>query len=215
MLWPWKNKPALDDGFYAFSGIVPFYSQRLHEENYATEGFASIAEAVHWSERICGLACLKMAASALLPEHGVPSLKELLDSGLAIGAYREDVGWLHRGLIRLGGGYGLKGDNEAVGDNLFRIASYIARQRLVIASVTVGFEAGKVYSQKDGSHYAMPRGGHLVLIYGVTIKDGKVESLTLHHPSSDKDYERPSLVVQASDFARSFSTRGNIMYFWK
>ena len=100
-----------------------------------------------------------------------------------------------------------------MGDDIEKIAKHIQSKELVIASVTVGFEAGKEYKLEDGSSYIMPKGGHLVVIYGVDVNDGKVGQLLLHHPSSEEDYEWQNRIVSREEFLNSFSSKGNIIYF--
>ena len=206
-----NKKTEIKDGSYHIEG-VPFFTQRLDEETYEQEGFESSDEAKHWSSRICGIACLKMVLLTKFPEKKIP-LKELLSQGKDIGAYEENKGWIHRGLVNLGKKYGIEGGRESVGDDIEKIAKHIQSKELVIASVTVGFEAGKEYKLEDGSSYIMPKGGHLVVIYGVDVNDGKVVRLLLHHPSSEEDYEWQNRIVSREEFLNSFSSKGNIIYF--
>ena len=191
---------------------VPFFSQRLNEDNFQKEGFENFEEARYWSERICALACLKMILKKYSPDSHI-SLAELLKKGNEIGAYREDVGWLHDGIANLAAVYGLFTKKESIGSNLEKIGKHILQDELVIASVSVGFEAGKVYPGEDGSVYVVPRGGHLVVVFGVEVKNGKIEKLKLHHPSSEKEYEWPNFEIDRTDFLKSFSKAGNIIIF--
>mgnify|MGYP001589662514 CR=1 FL=1 len=199
------------DGKFVIPG-VPYFSQRLDEDNWQSEGFQSIEEAKHWSANLCGFTCLKMAIKTLFPDREM-TLKELLDKGIEIGAYNDKVGAIHSGIVKLGELYGLSGDRESVGDSIEKIARHIQNGQLVIASITVGFEAGKEYVLKSGSKYVMPRGGHLVVIFGVEIESGEIKSFLLHHPSSEAGYEWMNYEISPSDLARSLSQKGNIIYF--
>ena len=188
---------------------VPFYSQRLDESNYKDEGFTNIAKARFWSSRVCGLACVKMAIDTF--QHKNISLAELLTEGLEMRAYNERSGWYHQGLVNLVKLYGLHARRESVWQNVDKIGQYIESNELVIASVTVGFEAGKVYKSKRGNH-TMPRGGHLVVIFGAEMDNkDRVKHLILHHPSSWKSYEFKSLNISRNEFLHSFSLLGNII----
>ncbi len=206
MTWWLKNR--LPDGVYEINNM-PYFSQRLDENNFKEEGFDNLTEAHYWSERICGIACLKMVIKFNGQEV---TLKELLDKGIDIGVYSKDVGWIHKGLVLLAKCFDIEGGRESVGTNIEKIAHHIKNGSVVIASVTVGFEAGKQYTNHDGSVYVMPRGGHLVVVYGAEVVDGEVKYLTLHHPSSEKKYEWRGYKVSRDLFLKSFSERGNIIF---
>jgi len=208
-----ERKFALPDGNFEIKG-VPFFSQRLNEDNFQNEGFANLDEAKHWSERICALACLKMILKKNFHDRGFP-LAELLKKGKEIRAYREDVGWLHQGIADLSTKYGLYAKRESIGSNLEKLGQHILHNELVIASVSVGFEAGKEYPEEDGSIYIVPRGGHLVVVFGAEVKNGEIKKLKLHHPSSEKEYEWPNFEIDRTDFLKSFSKDGNIIIFRK
>ncbi len=191
--------PPLADGEVRFPGEVPFHSQRLHAENRDTEGFPDATDAAYWSKRGCGIACIKMAIAAL--KHADVSLRQLLNEGLVLDAYREDVGWIHRGLADLATYHSMRATCRSVGKDLSVIARHIAEGGLVIASVAVGFEV----APKNAP------GGHLVLIHGATVKDGVVTELLVHHPSSDAAYEAPSMRIDTNRFLTAFSRRGNVI----
>lgn len=181
---------------------VPFFSQRLDKNNYKIEGFTNVSRAKYWSSRICGLACLKMAIHALTNRN--IQLFELLQKGLEINAYSENVGWYHNGLVKLAQIYGLRSWRESIGQEIEKIGEYVAKNEIVIASVTVGFDP------------IPPKGGHLVTIYGVEKdSDRNVSNLILHHPSSWKSYEFSRLSVDREKFLNSFSHSGNIIRMWK
>jgi len=206
-----KTSQELKDGNFEIPN-VPFYSQELSQENFQVEGFTSLEDAKYWSERICGLACLKMVLGKFFPDKNF-TLKELLDIGLKIGAYDEKVGWKHQGLVDLAANFDVNGFRQSIEGDIQNIVQYLQQDKLVIASVTVGMEGGKEYKQEDGSIYVMPKGGHLVVIFGADVSQGEIKSFLLHHPSSDKDYEHRDWVVSKDEFLKSFSEKGNILVF--
>lgn len=208
-----ERKFDLPDGKFEIKDL-PFFSQQLNEDNFQKEGFENLKEATYWSERICALACLKMILEKNFPNNNV-SLAELLKKGKEIGAYREDVGWLHQGIVDLASEYGLFAKRESVGLNLEKIGKHILQNEPVITSVAVGFEAGKEYPEEDGSVYVVPRGGHLVVVFGAEIKEGKIQKLKLHHPSSEAEYEWSNFEIDREHFLHSFSKAGNIIVFQK
>lgn len=74
-------------------------------------------------------------------------------------------------------------------------------------------DLGRNDKQADGSIYVMPKGGHLVVVFGTDVSQGDVKSFLLHHPSSDQNHEHHDWVVSKDDFLKSFSEKGNIIVF--
>lgn len=76
---------------------VPFYSQ-----------FKDI-EAPEWKKVGCGIASLAMIINYYNPD--AVSVNTLLKTGIKNGAYLDDAGWIHSGLISLGKKYDLDGES--------------------------------------------------------------------------------------------------------
>lgn len=76
---------------------VPFYSQ-----------FKDI-ESATWQKKGCGIASLAMVIDFYKPD--TVSINTLLKQGIASGAYLPNAGWTYKGLILLGGKYGLRGNS--------------------------------------------------------------------------------------------------------
>jgi len=76
---------------------VPFYSQ-----------IADI-QLPEWRKKGCGVASLAMLIEFYKPD--TVSVNKLLEQGIASGAYLQDAGWTHRGLVLLAKKYGLDGNN--------------------------------------------------------------------------------------------------------
>jgi uncharacterized protein YvpB len=109
---------------------VPFYSQ-----------FQDIGDA-SWQKIGCGVTSLAMIVNFYHP--GAVSVETLLDEGVASGAYINGAGWSHLGLVRLGEGYGLKGETYDLSkldtaSALLRLETALARGP-VIASVHYKFD---------------------------------------------------------------------------
>ncbi|MBM3255891.1 MAG: hypothetical protein FJZ04_00245 [Candidatus Moranbacteria bacterium] len=189
---------------------VPFVTQLYDTDNYQILGFKDLAEAEHWSKRDCGIVCIEMAVRFFLPDLKIRT-KELINMGLQIHAYKENVGWIHDGLVEIATRLGLKASRESIGGDLEKIKNHLEENRLVIASISHGFEVGKEYKEENGSVYIVPRGGHLAVIFGITEKLGKIKSIYLHHPSPYKTYSWKNYSVSANKFMGSFSERGNII----
>lgn len=193
---------------------VPFCKQQITRGNYREAGFVSYEEAKHWENRSCGIICLKMVIKALKQDL-MPTTKELIEVGLKKHAYDERKGWIHRGLLEIGKEYGLNGNRESIGEDTEKIREHLIKKQIVIASVSHGFEVGKEYELEDGSIYTVPKGGHLVVIYGVKENNGLSDKFFLHHPSSYEDYEWPNYEIDRENFLKSFSKAGNIIFFEK
>lgn len=80
---------------YSTVFTVPFYSQ-----------FTDIS-AVEWRKVGCGIASLAMLIEYYEP--GSVTVDKLLNEGITSGAYLDDAGWTHSGLINLSKKYGLTG----------------------------------------------------------------------------------------------------------
>lgn len=128
---------------------VPMSRQRFEPDLWREHGFSSAEDSAWWSDRACGLACLRML---LLGWYGqAPSTAELLREARADGAYVQGKGWAHAGLARLGRRHGLEAEPMALTEE--EIAGHLAKAPL-IASVKIEFPVGQ------------GRGGHLILLTG-------------------------------------------------
>lgn len=185
---------------------LPFYTQRMTAENWQEEGFSSLAEAESWSGRGCGIASLRMVLDGLGCACG--GHWEMISKGLAAGAYKEGVGWIHGKLAEMAGEYGIFGEAKR-GKTLADLQKDLENGFVCIASVTPYFRFGQ--QKPDGSFYG--KGGHLVPVYGCETEGGKAAYFLLHHPSMYAEYNVPHWAVAAEEFAPSFS--GNYIRFRK
>ena len=93
---------------YRLQMDFPFYTQRMTQETWKEEGFSSFSEADSWTFRSCGIASLRMILEGLgkqVERHGT-----MIAKGVAAGAYKEGVGWIHWGLAKLAADYGIYGE---------------------------------------------------------------------------------------------------------
>lgn len=188
--------------------MVPYYSQRVPVGEWNASGFSSAQEASYWSERGCGIACLRMVVDACRAARGLgpgPNQGMMISRGLELGAYSEK-GWIHAGLVSLARDLAIRGESIRSAD-LDGLSSHVVQGRLCIASVTVGFEGGT--STKGGGIVA--RGGHLVVVFGIETTAAGVEKFLVHHPSSEQSYEWRAHWVGRAPFEASFS--GSFMSF--
>ena len=93
---------------YRLQMDFPFYTQRMTQETWEGEGFSSFPEADSWTFRSCGIASLRMILEGFgkqVERHGT-----MIAKGVAAGAYKEGVGWIHWGLAKLAADYGIYGE---------------------------------------------------------------------------------------------------------
>lgn len=123
---------------------VPFYSQ-----------FTDI-KPIAWQKVGCGVTSLAMIIDYYKPE--AISVNTLLTQAIASGAYDNNAGWTHKGLILLANKYGLSG-------NSYNIASL--SQELAFTQLTKSLSDGPVMAS---IHYKFdPKNPipHLVVIDGI------------------------------------------------
>lgn len=128
---------------------VPFFSQ-----------FTDITP-VNWKKVGCGIASLSMLVDFYVP--GAASVDELLQQGIAAGAYLTNAGWTHAGLINLSRQFGLGGESRSLASlsmtDAFNELTKVVNEGPVMVSVHYTFEPTN----------PIP---HLVVVSGV--RDGKV-----------------------------------------
>lgn len=145
---------------------IPRFGQQFDLQAWQADGFASADEARHWSERSCGLACVRMClAHAGRP---VPTLAELLRAALALQGY-SPRGWIHAKLAALGAGLGLPG--EAIAADATRLREELRLGRAPIVSVSSRLP-------QDGR-----RGGHLIVLAGLDDDDRARPLVGIRDPS--------------------------------
>lgn len=153
---PVKEKPVEADDIIkkvtpVETGVftVPFFSQ-----------FTDITP-VEWRKVGCGIASVAMLIDFYKP--GSASVDELLQDGIAAGAFLSDAGWTHSGLINLSKQFGLVGESHSLSgssmENAFSTLTSVLKEGPVMASVHYTFDPKN----------PIP---HLVVVNGV--RDGKV-----------------------------------------
>jgi hypothetical protein len=110
---------------------VPFYSQFTDITNPA------------WKKVSCGIAGVAMLIDYYAP---AVSADELLERGIASGAFLDDVGWTHAGLINLTKKYGLGGSSRDMAgwsmDEAFSQLETVVAEGPVMVSVYYTFVPG-------------------------------------------------------------------------
>lgn len=186
---------------------IPFYTQRVTEESWKTDGFPSFQEGHLWEDRGCGIASLRMVLDGMLKEKTSLPQGSMIEKGLLMEAYKAGVGWIHQGLAKM-----------AMDDGVFAtayrektledVAQALRENRPCIISVTPRFVGGE--EKPEGGTY--PKGGHLVVAYGYeAAEDGTLEAFLIHHPSCFLECNWADIRVPIEKLNASFS--GNFIAF--
>jgi uncharacterized protein YvpB len=153
-----------------------------------------------WRARGCGIASLHMVLRywhTLNQALQVPTLDELLRRGLAIGAYREKIGWTHVGLVNLAKEYGYNGFNVDVASNSPTPKKVDEAWHMLTQELSVGPVLASVYAGLDPAR----GGGHIVVVTG--FHDGLV---FFNDPEEMSEWEgRRMLALEV--FLRAFKHR--------
>jgi hypothetical protein len=191
---------------------IPFYTQKVTESTYKEMGFANMQDAAFWAGRCCGIASLRMVVDGIRAKRGEKScgsLGRIIHLGLERGAYlwKDDIGWIHRGLTDIAAEYGVHGET-ARGITAEEVAAEIESGHPCIVSVTVCFAGGEYWKGEP-----LTPGGHLVVALGTVREDGKLTGFICHHPGSLEWINAPECKVSLERFEASFS--GNTMIFYE
>jgi hypothetical protein len=178
---------------------IPFTSQIL--EANAAIGLSE-TDAKQWSERACGIACVDMVLR-FTGKIESPSIWPLINEGLELGAYC-DRGWIHAGLAKLLGRYGLEAKCHR-NQTIAQLGALVESGSICITSVSVGFCGGQINNGRT-----IAKGGHLTLVHGVA-RDGSnsITDFRSHHPSSYAPWNWANVWVPSSAMSDSFS--GNLI----
>ncbi len=157
---------------------VPYYSQWLDVKD------------PDWQPRACGVAALKMAMLALrsFSEEGDMSLDDLIKRGVASGAYKPNVGWIHDGLVRLAQGFGFQ--------KSFRQEWKDEEKRQALKFISAKIRGGipVIASVKSEN------GGHLTLLTGFEESGGEIAGFYMNDPDSKSRGTGKNKFIPIADF---------------
>ena len=190
---------------YCIPLTLPFYTQRMTEQNWEEEQFPSFAEADSWTMRSCGIASLRMVLDGFgkcCERHGA-----MIRKGAAAGAYKEGVGWIHKGLSDLASEYGLYA-GAVRNKSISELKQALDAGCPCIISIAPRFWGGK--PKPDGSGI-YGKSGHLIPVFGYETENGEITSFLVHHPSAFPEYDIPNWNVPIGAFTDSFG--GNFIWF--
>lgn len=213
----------LSDGDYLIAENIPYQCQFASPElaadilekkigaetdpNWKDFGFADAAEYAYWSQRLCGIACLKMT----LDFYGVApgkTIAELTEECVNLGGYerKTDQGWFFKSLLLQARNYGFNGFVTSR-FGVYSICKLILNKRFFIASVNpllVRFDT-LITDSKPG--------GHLALVIGFRMKGKNLAGFFLHNPSGKTEKTRKLAFVPIEIFKKAYAKRGIAL--WK
>ncbi|HKC14722.1 MAG TPA: hypothetical protein VKC89_02035 [Patescibacteria group bacterium] len=156
-------------------------------------GTSNVDEFSYWAWRSCGVVNLQMVLASINPNFN-KSTMDLVREGLDAGGYdvAKDVGWYHKGLIKLANQYGVRGETKKFIPSS-QLAVEIFNGRYVMASVKSRL--------KDG---------HILLLFGIKTDERGNLAGFFAHDSNGLDSEGISKFISKSDFDK-ISTRRAIL----
>jgi hypothetical protein len=185
------------------SDILDRKVKAANDPNWREFGFQTKKDYEFWTWRLCGLMCVKAVLNAYNLAPNV-TVAELTNQGVDLDGYdaKNDIGWYSAGLLRLAKSYGPTGKlYRQISDE--EIAAQILGDRFFIASVNP-----EVIRSDIELPNAKGKNGHLVLVWGVKIKNGKVAGFYIHNPSGRKPNTQKKAFIPLKQFHNAFSRRG-------
>lgn len=177
------------------------------DPRWRESGALSPQEYAYWTGRACGVACVKMCVEAF----GGPALPLVAWArrGVELGGYLSELrpdgsqaerGWLHSALADLMRAEGLQAEPRAL--EIEEFPAMITAGSLVIASVS--YEIGTQLP-------VTRRGGHLVVVYGIEVENGRVTALILNNPSGRTPDMQAGARIPAQRFAQGYTGRAIVV----
>lgn len=190
-----------------------FHEQPIESDpRWAEYGAHTPEEYAYWTQRSCGVVCVKMAVEAVTACPPEPVMA-WVQAGLAIGGYLTELrpdrldrpvekGWKHAALAQLARDRGCFAEMIA-GLTPEDLAVQIRADRIVIASVS---------SELGEDRPVTRNSGHLVVVIGAEVDaKGVVEAIILHNPSGRTSDLQAAARIPAARFQRGFSGRGIVI----
>lgn len=170
------------------------------DPNWKSFGFATQEEAGYWAERMCGVACMKMLTDRAGHDF---SVADLVREGVLKKGYdtASDTGWYHQPMADILSGHGISA-RLLPQASVASVARHVTNGRLFIASVNPQI------IRFDDTVTSKSKGGHLVLVLGVRVENGKVHGFFLHNPSGRTHETRQEAYVPLKTFKQAFGNRG-------
>jgi len=145
----------------------------------------------YWKRRACPIVALSMILKYYLGDKDSFNPNKLIEEGLSINAYSQDVGWKHENLVLLARNYGLHGYSQE-----FRSLDLETQDRLVregLDKVTNTIVSGNPVIVSVKEFFSDNKATHTILLTGVEKESGKLLGFYYRDPilskRSGKDHE--------------------------
>lgn len=173
------------------------------DPDWQTFGFSSKEEVTYWAPRACGAACIKMIADM---NGSTDSLEDVIRKGVELGGYdtSSDTGWYYKPLLNLAKTYGYDGYIAGYAP-ISHVAVQLLEDRFVVASVNPQI------IRSDKNITTTKKNGHLVLVYGVRIKNHRVVGFYIQNPSGRSKDTQENVFVPLQRFKDAYGQRAIVL----
>jgi len=145
-----------------------------------------------WADRSCAIAVIDMVLQSQFDFEG--TLASLVELAYANGAYLENVGWKHNGMVELLRAYHLHAEIFRE-DSLYRCFEYLLADIFVIASIKSRVTAG---------------GSHMILLKG--FRKTKEETIIYVNDPYNYDGQGGERIYSLEELINIFNGRGVLVY---
>ena len=183
---------------------VPFYSQCWDLDAWKDLGHESREDAEYWQRSSCGILCAKMVMNGLREGSVQHTVKELIDIGVAKGAYADATGWSHDGLVNLIQSFSFEAQRGSFSVEALRSA--LASGTLPIVSIKWAFQNTKTL--KERILFWKKYGGHLAVLVGYEEENGRLTGFYVHHTSKILEQNWEARFVPLRKFLKGYTGRG-------
>lgn len=166
-------------------------------------GFLSREDVTYWAPRACGAACIKMLADM---KESTDSFADIILKGVQLGGYNtsSDRGWFYKPLLDLAKKYGYEGSIAG-----YAPISHLATDILANNYAYVSVNPQIIRSEKNIT--SKKKSGHLVLVYGVRIKNHRVEGFYIQNPSGRQKQTQQNVFIPIEQFKDAYGQRAIIL----
>jgi len=176
-------------------------------------GFETPKEYAYWSQRLCGLICVKMVLDALSNISVTETVASLTKEAVNLGGYEVcdtsgkpvEKGWFYAPLIDLIKQYGLNGE-VCVSLSTRDLCLNIINNYFSIASVNPKVIRNDLEICPEGK-----KGGHLVLVLGFKWDGTQCLGFYIHNPSGRVVSTQENAFISIERFEEAFANRGLVL----
>lgn len=178
------------------------------DPRWAESGARDPQEYAYWTERACGIACVKMCVEAMGTKPR--PLMEWIRAGVERGGYlvEQDArgqpverGWVHRSMAELIREAGFCAEPRAM--TLGEFPQHLQKNRMLIASVS--YEVGDDLP-------VTKKGGHLVVVLGADVAGGRPVNLYINNPSGRSRELQAGARIPVGRFQQGYTGRVILAY---